>query len=204
MQRLTKLGLAQLLITRLFPKPTNDKKLTEPQAMLLIAQSRDEYVKQYIYQNRLDDKTIHTEWLSTFKGLTPKKDESCGDLYLELPARSIAIFHDLSIYHVWRGGDESDLILPRRIGESWIAGGSDFFSHHPSYTLEQDRLVFKNLEQEGCKISIRMLATAEDIGATDYFPIDGSAVSAIIDNAIQRYTITKQIPEDVLNDNISQ
>lgn len=203
MQRLTKLGIAQLLISRLFPKPTNDKKLTEPQAMLLVAQARDELAKRYIYQNRLDDKTIHTEWLSTFKNLTPYVNEY-KEVVVDLPARTIALFHDLAIYHVFKGYDESELIMPTRVGESWIAKNDTWLHNQPSYKLEQDKLVLQNVEPKGCTITVRMLATAEDIDPTAYFPFDGSMLGELLDLATQRYLTTKQLPEDLLNNNVSE
>jgi hypothetical protein len=202
--RLTKLGIAQLLISRLFPNPTNDKKLTEPQAMLLVAQARDFLLKRSVYQTWQDDKTIHGEWLSVYKGLELSVDEQCGDVYLNLPARTVSIFDDIGIYQVWKGKDESELILPIRAGQSWLMQEFSGTTNLPTYYLEQDKLIFQNLDPKGCKISIRMIATAEDIAPNDYFPFDGSMLGELIDICVQRYGITKQIPQDINNNNVSE
>jgi hypothetical protein len=202
--RLTKLGYAQLLITRLFPNPTNDKKLTEPQAMLLVAQARDFLLKRTIYQNWQEEKSIHGEWLSVYKGLELIVDEKCGDIYLPLPARSIAIFDDVGIYQVWKGKSETDLILPKKAGQGWFMTDYSGTINLPTYYLEQDKLIFENLDPQGCKISLRMLATAEDIAPTDYFPIDGSLVGEMLDICVQRYGVTKGIPQDINNNNVSE
>lgn len=199
---ITKLGLAQIVITRLFPKPTQDKKLTEPQAMLLVDHARDFLAKRELLQNRLEDKGIYGNWLSVFSGVA-EEDENCK-VFLQLPARPISLFKDFAIYQVWAGNDDDNLIIATRAGEGWLASNFSGYAGQATYYLEQDKLYFKRGVEKGDKINLRMLAMSEDIGAEDYYPFDGSMQGELIDLAVQRYAPTKGIPEDIINDNNSQ
>jgi hypothetical protein len=49
-----------------------------------------------------------------------------------------------------------------------------------------------------------MLASANDIGEFDYFPIDGGIESRMLEKAASLYGVQKKIPQDLTNNNESE
>jgi hypothetical protein len=196
MERITKLGLAQQLLSELFPNPTNDKKVSERMAMLYIDQARDFICAREINSNRIVEKNIDGSWLSKFDAVVYEDD--C-DLYIDLKKRPIRVFTEQGVYRVWVKGQEDDLLTPLRAGASWLY--SDDLEE--TYELEGDRLKIRGLSK-GVKLVVQLLAQGEDISATEYYPIDSSFKMEIIEMAAQRLMKVKQIPQDKLNNNISE
>ena len=66
------------------------------------------------------------------------------------------------------------------------------------------RIYFINDLDEETELLVRMLASANDIGEFDYFPIDGGIESRMLEKAASLYGVQKKIPQDLTNNNESE
>tara|TARA_S200002703_G_scaffold152188_1_gene152370 strand:- start:398 stop:1012 length:615 start_codon:yes stop_codon:yes gene_type:complete len=203
---ITKLGYAQQLISILYPTTTDDRKLREQEAALAISQARDILLKREILQNKRETNAIYGNWLSTFFDNKAYFDKNLNKYVIKLPARPISLIGDMGVYHVFPKGSEENMFVPVTSGFSamHLKSLSSMLGGNMAYYLDGNKIVFLNELSKDQPITIRMVAMGEDIPLDDYFPVDGSIESEMLQLAVNLYSTQKQINEDIISDSISQ
>ncbi len=200
----TKKLYAQQLISNLYPSPTDDKKLEEQEAMLVVSQARDAIIKKYLYSNYTEDRRPFGNWLSLDEGLEVQHDKSRGVYFIELNYKPISFIADSGIQHVWAGKNEDDFLQPVRAGFNWLTKGRFSGLITKGFYLEGGKLIFVQSMKDSAPISVRLIADSSSLGENDLFPIDGSVETEFMQLAIQFASTQKQFPQDTTSDNISQ
>lgn len=201
----TKLQIAQRLQSILYPSTTIDAKLTVQEAMEAISEARDYYVKYSILGMKPETNIVFSNWLSEFSGVEVKYDENKKKYYSDLPVGVISLPNDMGVYHVFFDGQEEELFIPVTPAYRSMYRGSlavNLEGEYGYYLLE-DRIWYTQSMPEDCKISMNLIAQSAQLGETDYFPVDGSAINDILKSAAELLGLQKQIPEDLRNDFIS-
>jgi len=201
----TKKLYAQQLISNLYPSPTDDKKLEEQEAMLVVSQARDAIIKKYLYQNYAEDRRPFGNWLSLDRGIEIQYDEERCVHFAQLNYKPISFLNDSGIQHVWIGKNEDDLLQPVRAGFNFLTKGRYNGLISKGFYLEGDKLIFVQPMNDIKKpISVRLVAESSSLGADDYFPIDGSVESEFMQLAIQFASTQKDINQDIINNEVSE
>lgn len=203
---ITKRGLAEQLISILYPNPTEDVKLHSGEAELIISQARDEYVRNLVLSQKSETSVISGNLLSSFDGQPILYNDSRCEYYCYLPARVITLPNDLGLNRVLICGDENKdvVITPSGFNNMYANSAAKNLGEISGY-LKQNKFIFNDkIDRDKYTVSFDLLAMSQDIGSDDYFPIDDSALPQILARAIDILRIQKGIPEDTRNDNISQ
>lgn len=208
--KFTKLDYAQLLLKRLFPNTTADKKITEPQAMLAISQAANKLRLREIFQIKASGSNIiPSQYLSNFTEET-KYDEDRCEVYCELPVRTLSINSkqgmNQALYFVSFAKNKSQQFIPTspNFSSAFRYSAARELEGEIAFYQEENRLYFVDGVEKNQKIFMRLLADAEDIGEYDYFPIDGSIQQDMLIMAQEILMPQRQMPEDLRTDNISE
>ena len=205
---MTKLFYAEQLQDLLYPKATSDAKMDEDVALAVISQARDEVIRLEVLKNKQETNIIPDSWLNEFTGddaIEIKKDKY-GKYYTDLPVGVIAMIDNLGVYNVWIQGKD-DLLIPvpssfkmmyKRQSALGLEGELGY------YLSGKKRLIFIQDMPLDCKIECRLLAQSSDLDEYDEFPCDDAMIPTILSRAVQLYQIHKGIPEDKINNNISE
>lgn len=201
----TKLEIAQRLQSLLYPDTTVDAKLSVQEAMEAISEARDAYVKFNLLQMKGETNIVMGNWLSEFHDVEVKYDANRNRYYSNLPVGVISLPNDMGVYHVYFPDAEADLFIPvtpamRAMYKHSLAKSleGDY-----GYYLLEDRIWYTQKMPDNCTVSMNLVAQSADLGEYDYFPIDGSAVSEILQRAAQLLLPQREIPQDIRNNGIS-
>ena len=55
-----------------------------------------------------------------------------------------------------------------------------------------------------CKLTVHLIPNHSELGEMDYFPIDDSCIGEIMRRAVELYMTQKSIPQDKMNNDISE
>jgi len=203
---LTKKGYAEQLIDLLYPNVTEDAKLDEQVAQIAVSQARDAYVRNAVLANKFETNIIYGNWVSSFYKQPIQYDKERCEYYTELPVRVIALPNNAGVQRVFFKGRVQDEIIPVPMGfksmfklqiEADLEG-------EWGYYLNANRIYYIQDMNSDHTVSIDLIASAEDLDEDAYFPVDTSATQEILSAALQLYQLQKGIPEDVLNNGISE
>jgi hypothetical protein len=204
----TKRDYAFQLMDLLYPTPTSDAKLEMDIAMLAISQAADQVRIEEIYRLKsLGSNIIPSNYLSTFdKNIFPKYDEGRCEWYIDLPAKVLALPNNQGLQQVAFKKHREQVI--RVVSPMYLSA----FKNSLTKDLDGDyacyidgwRIYFINDLDEETELLVRMLASANDIGEFDYFPIDGGIESRMLEKAASLYGVQKKIPQDLTNNNESE
>lgn len=204
----TKRDYAFQLMDLLYPTPTSDSKLEMDIAMLAISQAADQVRIEEIYRLKsLGSNIIPSNYLSTFdNGILPKYDENRCEWYIDLPAKPLALPNNQGLQQVSFKKHREEVIRvvsPMYLSAFRNSMTKDLQGDYGCY-MDGFRLYFINDLSEDTELIIRMVATANDIGEFDYFPIDGAIESRVLERAASLYGVQKKIPQDLTNNNESE
>lgn len=209
-KQLTKIDYAQLLLKRLYPNTTADKKTTEPQAMLAISQAANKLRLREIFQLKsTGSNLIPSQYLSVFTEET-KYDEDRCEVYCDLPVRVLSINSkqgtNQGLYFVSFAKNRSQQFIPTgaNFSSAFRYSAAKSLEGEIAFYQEENRLYFVDGVEKGEKVFMRLLADAEDIGEYDYFPIDGAVQQDMLAMAQEILMPQRQMPEDLRTDNISE
>lgn len=202
----TKLEIGQRILSTLYPTPTQDAKLTIQEAMKAASEARDEIVKFGILGLKAETNIILGNWLSEFTGVEVKYDEDKKRYYSDLPVGVIGLPNDQGVYHVYFDNCEEDIFIPVTPAMRSMYRGSlaQYLEEDYGYYLLENKIWYVQKMPVNCTVSMNLIAQSGDLGEYDYFPIDGSLVQTVIERALQLLSVQKQIPQDLLNNNISE
>lgn len=202
----TKLEIAQRLLSILYPDTTIDSKLTTQEAMKAVSEARDEYVRNAILRNKNETNTVYGNWLSTFDKQGVKYDDVRCKWYCELPVGVISLPEDMGVYQAWYCNYPEDFLVPVSTGfmNRYRYSYAQLLEGKFGYYLAENRMYLLHDANEQTKLGMNLIAQSEDLGDYDFFPIDGASVQGVLERAVQLYQVQKQIPQDKLNDNVSQ
>lgn len=202
----TKRLYAQQLISNLYPTPTDDKKLEEQEAMLVVSQARDSIIKRYLYQAYQEERILFGNWLSTVNDLEIEYDEDRCLYYSHLRVKPISFISNGAIHSVWVGKNLDDTIKP--VEANFLVRTKnryDGLGKNKGYFLEGDRIYYvKDMSGVKKNISMRLVADSSSLNPDELFPIDGSVETEMMQLAMQFASTQKGVPQDIINDNISQ
>lgn len=203
----TKRDYAIQLMDLLYPSTTIDSKLELQIAEVAISQACDEIRVQEIYRLKaLGSNIVPSSYLNTFTDLTPKYDENRCEWYIDLPAKPLALPNNQGLQQVFYLKNKSQTI--RVVSPLFLSSFKNSLAlglegDHACYQ-DQFRLYFVNDLDEGTQIGMRMVASSVDLGSFDYFPIDESISSRVLERAAQTYGIQKNIQQDLTDNNVSE
>lgn len=202
----TKLEIAQRLQSLLYPETTEDAKLTVQEAMKLVSEARDEYVRNTIFANKGETNMVNGNWLSTFDDVDVKYDEVRCKWYTDLPAGVIALPEDMGVYQIWLCATPDDFLIPVSAGfmNMYRYSYAQMLEGKYAYFLIEDRLYYLNELDQNTKVGMNLIVQSADLGDMDYFPIDGSAIQPILQRAAELAVTQKNINQDVTNNGISE
>lgn len=203
----TKRDYAIQLMDLLYPSTTIDAKLELPIAMIAISQACDEVRIQEIYRLKgLGSNIVPSAYLNTFTDNEIKYDDERCEWYLDLPAKPLAILNNQGLQQVFFMKHKQQSI--KVVSPLFLSAFRDSLALglEGNYACYQDqfRLYFINDLNEDTKIGIRMVATAEDLGEFDYFPVDGGIEMRVLQRAAELYGTQKQLQQDITDNNISE
>jgi hypothetical protein len=72
------------------------------------------------------------------------------------------------------------------------------------YLFEGNKLIFTVDQEEGQSVQGNLVVVSDDLDSFDEFPVAASIVPDIIKGTLELMSIEKQIPEDIINDEIDQ
>lgn len=202
----TKRKFAEQLRNILYPNPTPDAKLDLQVAMTAVSQSRDEYVRNMIFQNKMETNIVYGNWVSSYNDVQIKYDKSRKEYYSFLPVNVISLDSDRGVQRVFRDGHPEDEYLPLPRGFKSMFSGSiaKSLEGESGFYLAGNKIIYVQNEDVDCKMCIDVVAQSEDIGMYDEFPVDSSATLQILARALDIYKLQKGIPEDAINNGISE
>lgn len=202
----TKRKFAEQLRNILYPNPTPDAKLDLQVAMTAVSQSRDEYVRNMIFQNKMETNIVYGNWVSSYNDVQIKYDKSRKEYYSFLPVNVISLDSDRGVQRVFRDGHPEDEYLPLPRGFKSMFSGSiaKSLEGESGFYLAGNKIIYVQNEDVDCKMCIDVVAQSEDIGMYEEFPIDSSATLQILTRALDIYKLQKGIPEDAINNGISE
>jgi len=202
----TKRKFAEQLRNILYPNPTPDAKLDLQVAMTAVSQSRDEYVRNMIFQNKMETNIVYGNWVSSYNDVQIKYDKSRKEYYSFLPVNVISLDSDRGVQRVFRDGYPEDEYLPLPRGFKSMFSGSiaKSLEGESGFYLAGNKIIYVQNEDVDCKMCIDVVAQSEDIGMYEEFPVDSSATLQILTRALDIYKLQKGIPEDAINNGISE
>jgi hypothetical protein len=202
----TKRKFAEQLRNILYPNPTPDAKLDLQVAMTAVSQSRDEYVRNMIFQNKMETNIVYGNWVSSYNDVQIKYDKSRKEYYSFLPVNVISLDSDRGVQRVFRDGHLEDEYLPLPRGFKSMFSGSiaKSLEGESGFYLAGNKIIYVQNEDVDCKMCIDVVAQSEDIGMYEEFPVDSSATLQILARALDIYKLQKGIPEDAINNGISE
>jgi hypothetical protein len=202
----TKRKFAEQLRNILYPNPTPDAKLDLQVAMTAVSQSRDEYVRNMIFQNKMETNIVYGNWVSSYNDVQIKYDKSRKEYYSFLPVNVISLDGDRGVQRVFRDGYPEDEYLPLPRGFKSMFSGSiaKSLEGESGFYLAGNKIIYVQNEDVDCKMCIDVVAQSEDIGMYEEFPVDSSATLQILTRALDIYKLQKGIPEDAINNGISE
>ena len=201
----TKRKFAEQLRNILYPNPTPDAKLDLQVAMTAVSQSMDEYVRNMIFQNKMETNIVYGNWVSSYNDVQIKYDKSRKEYYSFLPVNVISLDSDRGVQRVFRYGYPEDEYLPLPRGFKSMFSGSiaKSLEGESGFYLAGNKIIYVQNEDVDCKMCIDVVAQSEDIGMYEEFPVDSSATLQILTRALDIYKLQKGIPEDAINNGIS-
>lgn len=202
----TKLELAQRLQSLLYPNTTSDAKLSVQEAMEAISEARDNYVKFATLQLKGETNIVMSNWLSEFHNIPVKYEPNRNRYYSDLPTGVISLPNDMGVYHVFFSNQEEELFIPvtPAMKSMYSHSLAKYLEGDYGYYLLEDRIWYIQKMPENCTVDMNLVSQSKDLGEYDYFPIDGSAVGDILRSAAELLGVQKQLPEDKLNNDISE
>jgi hypothetical protein len=201
----TKREIAERLRSLAYPTTTADTKLTLQEAMDVVSEARDKYIKNSILQLKSETRIVFGNWLSEFQEIDVEYDTTSKKYFTQLPTGVIGLPNDLGVYHLYFDHCEEDLFIPVTPAFRSMYRYSQAISleGEMGYYLIEDRVYYVQDMPKDRKISMRLISQSKDLGEYDYFPIDGSCIEDVLTIALQLVGVQKQTPEDLTNDNIS-
>lgn len=202
----TKLEMGQRLQSLLYPTTTTDVKLTLQEAMKAVSEARDEIIRLGILGLKQETNIVLGNWLSEFRDVEVKYDTDRKKYYSVLPCGVIALPNDQGVYHVYFNNNEEDMFIPVTPAMRSMYRGSlaQYLEGDYGYYLLENKIWYTQSMPDNCKVSMNLIAQSGDLGEYDYFPIDGSLVQSVLERASQLLGVQKQIPQDLINNNISE
>lgn len=189
----------------LYPSATTDAKFDIQTAMAAVGQAASKYVKLAILQNKAFTRTVHGNWVAEYKGEV-KWDEQYKRYYTDLPVSVISLPKDQGVYLVHYVGSPEEAFIPTSVGflSSRRNNLAQRLEGKMGYVLIEDRLVYIQEMNTDCDLVMYLIPNHSDLDEDDYFPIDDSAISDILKMAVEIYGMQKGIPQDLLNNNVSE
>ena len=163
-------------------------------AMLAVAQARDEAILQMFYEKKsMGEHTFPFDILSEFT-LTVENSE------IKLPKRGLSILkHNSGIYRVATTKcDDPEELIPTRYGFNTLFKNqpSNALEGRPSYFPFQDILRTNGIE-DGCEVLVTMVVAGEEFGEDEFFCIPPEMEDQVVRTAIQTLTIMVNATEDL-------
>ncbi len=200
----TKRSYAEQVLRILEPRLKPETKLNIREVESALSIVRDQvatmYLNQSVWANEL---SVFGEFVSGYEGVV-KSDSERGLTYVELPVRPLDIAKNYGIYQVFSRKDMTNLFIPVSNSFNFMYGNSfaSDLEGHTGFFHEGQRIYFVKTQEEGQSIQLNLVATSDDIDSFDNFPVAPSTASDIIRGTLELLSIEKNIPEDIVNDEI--
>tara|TARA_R110000822_G_scaffold78394_3_gene187803 strand:+ start:15276 stop:15890 length:615 start_codon:yes stop_codon:yes gene_type:complete len=190
----------------LYPNTTSDAKFDIQAAMNVVGQATAEYVKMSILRDKAFTRTVAGNWVVEYDDVEVKWDEKRKRFYTDLPVNIIALPKDQGVYLVHYQDTPQEAFKPLSIGflSSRKNSVSQLLEGNYGYILSEDRLIYVQEMRTDCKLTVHLIPNHSELGEMDYFPIDDSCIGEIMRRAVELYMTQKSIPQDKMNNDISE
>lgn len=203
---ITKKKLAEQVLRLLKPSLTDDYKIDKREVMLALSQVRDNYIVNLFWQNyKLDNKTISGHLLSKIEQVVVQ-DDKCGEVYVPFNKRVIELHGERGIAEViLNDGTRQQVLYPMGHGHRHLSANSSI-SHldKRSYIHEDGKLILFNPNFVGGKLIIYAAIASDELTEDENFPIPAGIELDIIKSTVEMIMLNRDIPQDVVNNNISE
>jgi hypothetical protein len=202
----TKRYYAEQLRDLMYPDVTHDAKFDLQVASAAVGQATAEYIRIAILQNKVETRIIPSNWIAEYNDVKVEFDSKRKRYYAKLPVGVITLPDDQGVYLVHYEGEPDKAFTPVTVGFLAATRHSDmeYLQGGLGHFLMEDKLVFIQTMKTDCNLTMYLVPNHSELGDFDYYPIDDSCVIPILSRAVEIYQIQKGIPEDKLNDGISQ
>lgn len=201
---------AQELLKVLYPNTTIDSKLSEQAALAAVGQACDEVRKLHYLRSLSEGDVIPYGWITTFgKDFNTEveiKQTGSHEFYCDLPASVIQVPNDRGIRRVWPSRCPERLVYPVTQGFKGMFATSKVknLGGRMGYFPRKNRIYFLQDMSKYESVDMDLFASAQSLDEDAIFPADDSIMNDIMGRAVEIWGTQKQVPEDQLNDGISQ
>jgi hypothetical protein len=168
-------------------------------AMLAVAQARDELVTNLIYERKAnDDHSIPWDVLSTLE-VTLENGEAV------LPKRGLSILkYNEGIYRVYtadKNPKDAEEVIPTPIGFNTLYKGLDgiILGGRPRYQPIGGKIQVQGVE-DGCKLKIDMIVAGEEFDEDEMFAIPADLQNKTVNLAVQTLIVMLNAQHDIVTD----
>ena len=204
---MTKVDLAYRALKKLYPKLTQDSKTSMREMVAAIGNARDEIVSRNAWDAWSKDAMEDIIWegvISTYQEQSPIKDTRTNEWYLTLPFKPLVLPKNMGIYQITPCNNNFEYYqVPSTFNSMFSNSPAKNLEGDSGYYLRGNEIRFTAAQTEETKLDIHAVVSSEDIDEDDYFPFPADKENMIIDLAVEKYSIQKQIPEDLSDNNLS-
>lgn len=199
---MTKYGIAEQVISRLYPKGSVEAKASMQEVQKAVDQARDALVRGLTWK-RMDDDDYSPPYqcIQPYKNVPVAYDSDMKKWYCVLPARVVDLPKNMGVYYVATMTDPDSAYVPSELGSNTtsIYGDGGVGRYYP----EKKKLFF-NRDLSGYEMFLRLVPCGEDIDPlADYlFPPDMEEI--LVDAAYNKFIDQRKIPVDAIDDRNSQ
>lgn len=204
---MTKVDLAYRALKKLYPKLTQDAKTSLREMVAAVGNARDKVVADFAWQAWSNDLIEDMVWegcISTYEQLSPTKDTRTNRWYLQLPFKPLVLPKNMGIYQITPCNNTFEYYqVPSTFNSLFNGSASKELEGNTGYWLSGDRIYFTAKQTEETLLDVHSISSSEDIADDDYFPFPPNLELDIINMAVQEYVLTKDIPEDLSDNNLA-
>lgn len=204
---MTKVDLAYRALKKLYPKLTQDSKTSLREMVAAIGNARDEVIAKMAWEAWSSDRVEDMIWegcISTYEQLSPIKDTRTNRWYIALPFKPLQLPKNMGIYQVTPCNNTFQYHpVPSTFNAMFSDTPSKNLEGDSGYMLRGDKVWFTVPQTEDTLLDFDAIVSSEDIDDDEYFPFPPDKENIIIDMAVGGYSLTKDIPEDLSDNNLS-
>ena len=193
----------------------DDSQIDIREIMMNIEQERDKLIKQDLFQSmQMGEYNINGTFISTY--VVPILTDTQKDMnYSDVPVAPISLPNDMGMFQVSFVQDQFNVFVRMSNGALGLYNGlpSNKLLGRVGYFIESSlnydcetasgtRIYYNNNMDCAKEVLLKVVATSEDIGENEPFPIAPEMESLIIRSVVELYAIMRNAVSDEQNDNI--
>lgn len=186
---------------------STDEQIDQREVILLMDQVANDFARQGLYLNMEDgDRSIGSNYITTFKNVEVKLDEDFDLFYCKLPAKYIELPFNKGINYVCPMQDRANpfIVIGTNSPSMYKNSPAGLLQGRKGCWPEEGKLYFQQ-EPKVDKVMIKLVITdASSISDDAPYPIDPSMEYKLIQEVVNLFMNATQKPQDKVNDGRQQ